>query len=134
MSSANIEQAIYTDLVASTAVHDVIGNRVFFLTADQNVTLPYCTYSVVSDPHTPMAFDASDTGQARIQLNIVDDDKYTALTAAEAVRDRLDKYSTSMDGVTIYTLNCSGIIMFPLPEQENVFRATFDALVRYKDA
>jgi hypothetical protein len=129
-----IEQAIMVDLKASTAVHDKVGDRIFWLQAEQNATLPYCTYSLVSDPHTSMMFDSSDTGQARVQINVVDDDRYNALACADAVRDRLDKYSSAMDSMTIYSLYCSGIIVFPLQEQDNVYRATFDALVRYKDA
>ncbi len=122
------------DLKSSTAVHDVVGDRVFFIQAEQDVTKPFCVYSVVSDPHTPMFFNSSDTGQARVQINIIDDNRFDALKAATAVRNRLDKYATTMDSMTIYTLNCTGIITFPVEEEEGIFQATFDALVQYKDA
>jgi hypothetical protein len=122
------------DLKASTAVHDKVADRVFFITSEQEVTMPYCTYHVVSDPHTPMAFNLPDTGQARIQINVVDDSRFDALAAADTIRDRLDQYSSTMDGITIFSLNCSGITVFPNEDQENIYRATFDALVRYKDA
>lgn len=134
MPSSYIEQALLVDLKASTAVHDKVGDRIFWVTAEQDGTKPYCTYAVVSDPHVPQSFDASDTGQARVQINIIDDDRYNALACADAIRDRMDKYSTAMDSITIYSLNCSGILVFPLDEQDNIYRATFDALVRYKDA
>jgi hypothetical protein len=134
MASSYIEQAIMYDLKSSTAVHDKVGDRIFFALAEQDATKPYCVYSVISDPHTPQSFDSSDTGQARVQINVIDDNRFDALKAADAIRDRLDKYSSTMDSMTIYSLNCSGILTFPLAEEEGIYQATFDALVRYKDA
>ena len=132
MASSYIEEAIYTDLKASTAVHDKVADRVFFALADQEATQPYCVFQTISDPHTPMMFDSPDTGQARVQFTVVDNDRYDALDAAHAVRDRLDQYTTAMDGITIYTLNCTGII--ERAEDDNTFLAHFDAIIQYKDA
>lgn len=123
-----------SDLKSSTAVHDKVGDRVFWLQAEQDATKPFCVYQVISDPHTSMFFNASDTGQARVQINVIDDNRFDALKAADAIRDRLDKYTTSMDSITIYALNCSGILAFPVEAEEGIFQATFDALVQYKDA
>lgn len=134
MASSYIEQAIMYDLKSSTAVHDKVADRIFYLQAEQDTTKPFCTYDVVSDPHDSMFFNASDTGQARIQINVIDDNRFDALKAAHAIRNRLDKYGATMDGMTIYKCNCSGVLVFPVEAEEGIFQATFDALVQYKDA
>lgn len=135
MSSSYIEQAIMYDLKASTAVNDKVGDRIFWIQAEQEATKPYCTYHVVSDPHANMFFNASDTGQPRIQINVFDDNRFDALKAAHAIRNRLDKYSSAtIDSMTIYRINCTGVTCLPMPEEEGIYQATFDALVQYKDA
>ena len=136
MASNTIEQALsvrLTSTSSSTAVNDEVGDRVYFRLAEQNATMPYLAYFVVSDPHDPFTYSQTDAGQARIQFSLVDDDRYNVLDVAHVVRDNLDQFSGSMDGVTIISLNCSGVITQPISEQDNVFQASFDALIRYVD-
>lgn len=132
MASDTIEQAIRATLVASATVHAYVADRIFFALADQEATQPYCVFQTISDPHTPMAFDSPATGQARIQFTVVDDDRYNVLNAAHAIRDCLDQYGAAMDGITVYALNCTGIVEYA--EDDNTFVAHFDALIQYKDA
>lgn len=137
MASSNIEQALFVRLqsaTASSAVFDQFGNRIYWRQAEQGAGMPYLVYFVVSDPHDPFSYGAQiDAGQARVQFSALSSDRYKALTAAKAARDNLDKFSGSMDGVTIISLNCSGLITHPVSEEDNVFHASFDALIRYVD-
>jgi hypothetical protein len=136
MASNTIEQALYVRLhstTASTEVNDALSSNIFFIAAEQGTTRPYCTYFVVSDPHDPFAFDKGQAGDARIQFNVYDNDRYSALDAAHAVRDNLDQYQGSMDGVTVLKLTCGGIITRALPDEDNAYMAGFDALIRYVD-
>lgn len=137
MASSNIEQALFARLHStdsSTEVNDQFGDRVYWRQAEQGASMPYLVYFVVSDPHTPMAYGTyKDAGQARVQFSAFSSDRYKALTAADKARDNLDQFSGSMDGVTIVSLNCSGIITHPVNEEDNVFHASFDALIRYVD-
>jgi len=136
MASDTIEQAIMVRLLStssSTAVNDALSNRIFFAEADQNVTRPYCTYAVVSDPHTPFSFDKAAAGEPRIQFSVFDTNRYRGLSVAHTIRDNLDQYQGAIDGVTVLQLNCSGILVRPMPEEANSYMATFDAMVRYVD-
>jgi hypothetical protein len=137
MASSNIEQALFVRLqstTCSTAVYDQFGNRLYWRQAEQGASMPYLVYFVVSDPHTPMAYGTyKDAGQARVQFSVLSSDRYKALTAAKAARDNLDQFSGSMDGVTVVSLNCGGIITHPVEPEDNVFHASFDALIRYVD-
>jgi len=145
MASSNIEQALFVRLqstTASTAVNDQFGERVYWRQAEQGATMPYLVYFVVSDPHTPMAYGTyKDAGQARVQFSVLSSDRYKVLTAAKAARDNLDQFSGSMDGVTVVSLNCGGIITHSVDvlagqgvqDLDNVFHASVDALIRYVD-
>ena len=134
MASNTIDQAIYTYVSASTAIQDEISSRFFYVEADRDASYPYSVYFIVSDPHDPMAFDHSLTGQARVQFNTYDDDRFNALEISDKIRDRIHlSTETAMDGVTVYSVMCSGSVVEPLGEQD-IFRARFDALVEYKDA
>ena len=134
MASNTIDQALNVYVKASTAVQDEISARLFYAEAERDADYPYSVYFLVSDPHEPMAFDHSLTGQARVQFNTYDDNRYDALRIADVIRDRIHLTAdAAMDGVTVYSVKCSGTIVEPLEEQD-IFRARFDALVEYKDA
>ena len=136
MASNTIEQALYTRLVStdsSTSVNDAVGNRIFLVTAEQGTPQPYCTYFAVSDPHDPMYFDKAQTGQVRMQFNVYDNDRYNCLDVSHAIRDNLDQFQGSMDGVNILALNCSGVIQRASPESDNNFGYMFDAIIQYVD-
>ena len=134
MASNTIDQALHTYVAASTAVQDEIATRLFYVEAERDAAYPYAVYFIVSDPHTPMAYDHTLTGQARIQFNTYDDNRYDALRISDTLRDRIHLCAdAAMDGVTVYSAKCSGTIVEPLEEQD-IFRARFDALIEYKDA
>ena len=134
MASNTIDQAVSVYVKASTAVQDEISTRFFYVEAEREASYPYSVFFVVSDPHVPMAFDHSLTGQALIQFNTYDDNRYDALRISDVIRDRIHlTTAAAMDGVTVYSVKCSGTIVEPLEEQD-IFRARFDALLEYKDA
>ena len=134
MASNTIDQALNVYVKASTTIQDEIGTRLFYVEAERDAAYPYATYFIVSDPHDPMAFDHTLTGQARVQFNVYDDDRYNALEISDKIRDRIHLCDdAAMDGVTIYSVKCSGTVVESLEEQD-IFRARFDALVEYKDA
>lgn len=134
MASSTIDQAIGVYVKASTEVQDVVGARVFYVEAEQGTDKPYVVYFVVDDPHTPHSFDASLTGQARVQFNSYSTSRYTALSLSDKIRDRLHLTdATAMDSVVVYSAMCTGSVVMREPEQD-IFAARFDAIVEYEDA
>jgi hypothetical protein len=134
VGSNTIDQALNVYVKASTEMQDEIGARLFYVEAERDAAYPYAVYFLVSDPHTPMAYGNTLTGQARIQYNVYDDDRYNALEISDKIRDRIHLCAdAAMDGVTVYSVMCSGTIVEPMEEQD-IFRARFDALIEYKDA
>lgn len=134
MASDNIEQALNAYLVASTDAHDAVGDRIYWVDyiGPSQPTMPYATYFLVSDPHVPHSFGHTDSGQARIQFNVYDDNKTVALSKANALRDVLDQYQGTMDGKTVESINCTGVRVPKVPDLE-IYQGMFDAMVVYYD-
>lgn len=132
MASNTIEQAVHVRLTSSTAIHDHCADRVYFVEAERDTAMPYLTYHVVSDPHTPFALGNQNTGQPRVQVNVWDDDRYNTLEIANHVRDAL-RWQTSLDGLTVYWSQCTGPVVMRDPN-ESVYHGIVDALIQYKES
>jgi len=133
MASNSIEEAFRYKLVNTVAITNLVAAaKIFWLEAIPKTAFPYLTYFVVSDPHAPMSFDHTDSGQVRMQVNIFDDNKSRALSIAHVVRDALDQVSGAIDGVTFAAMNCKGIRVLKQMD-DNAYQATFDTMIQYYD-
>ena len=134
MASNSIEEAFRYKLVNTAGITTAIGaaTKIFWLEAVPKTSFPYLTYFTVSDPHAPMSFDHTDSGQVRMQVNIFDDNKGRALSIAHTVRDALDQVSGAIDGVTFVAMNCEGIRVLKQMD-DNAYQATFDTMIQYYD-
>lgn len=135
MASTFIEQAIHaylTSTTSSTAVAGAVAKRIYFAHADPQTPRPYIVLRTVSDAHEPFAYGEANSGQARIQISVFDDDRYNALSIAHKVRQKLRHYSGTMDGMTIHKMNVSGTVLLREPN-EDVYQAIVDALPIYID-
>ena len=67
-----IKTALYSKLTGSSTWNTNIGGRVYYLTAPQNPTYPYCVFSIFADSNT---FDsASEWEETFWQFSIFDKD------------------------------------------------------------
>jgi hypothetical protein len=131
-AEATIQAAINAYLVADTLTHDQVADRVYWVKAPQKPTLPYMSYSVVSDPHDPHSFDKTSAGQARVQFNVYDDNKYRSDTIAKTIRNRLKRKTGNFAGKTLAAMNCQGVKVIKVPDHD-IYQGTFDAMVDYYD-
>jgi hypothetical protein len=70
-----VEQAIDTALQADATLSASLGSRIYWLQVPQTSIVPYLVYFTVSDTDQQEAFGDSNTGQARVQFDIVSDKK-----------------------------------------------------------
>jgi hypothetical protein len=68
---AALDEALRFDPVLSPA----LGNRIYWIQVPQTAIVPYLVYTTISDTDQPEAFGDTNTGQARIQFDIVSDKK-----------------------------------------------------------
>ena len=115
-------------LVADTATHDVIGDRIYWADAPQRATMPYMSYFVTDDPHSEFTFTNLDAGQAMLSVNIYSSNRFTALSVGNTVRDRLEMYQGAMNNTTMEYIRCGGVRVSKLDDN---YRGTFDMMVNY---
>ncbi len=132
MASSSIEEGLKTYILADANITAEIGQRLYFVEAPQGESYPYATYRVISDPHDPESFGNVNTGQPRIQISVWDKDRYNAQKIAQKIRNRIQHYQGTMDGVTVTFLQATGTIVMKEPNQ-NIYHALFDALIQYND-
>ena len=134
MASTTIEQALYVHLTGDTDITADLAKRIFLAKAEDNTTLPYAVYTVISDPHDAFAFDDVNTGQPRIQFDIYATDRYDALAIAQNVRERVRHYSGTWDSMSIHRCEVGGTRLFAEPDRSDLFQATLDIMPLYVDA
>lgn len=130
MASATIEEALRYKLLNEATVTAEVSTRIFWMEATQKISLPYVTFFTVSNPYGAIAFGRTDSGTARIQVNVYSPNEREALRIGDIVRDSLDQFSGTVDGVVIESINCTGTHCL---KDEDTFQATFDAVVLYDD-
>ena len=132
MASATIEEALHYKLVNEATIVAEVVTRIFWREAPQRTKFPYVSYFTVSNPYGAIAFGRTDAGNARIQINVYHKNKVEALRIGDIVRDTLDQYHGTVDGVVIAYITCTGTHCLKMPD-EDIYMATFDALIVYED-
>jgi hypothetical protein len=98
-----IEEALLKELAATAAVKAIIGQRIYYITAPQDVTNPVNPYVVVqkiSDTPTKHRFDAAaGASAARIQITIIGDTYYDCKRIAAAIKTAINGFKGTMGGV-----------------------------------
>jgi hypothetical protein len=130
MASTRIEQALQVYLRSKSGVTYYLGQRIYWIQAPQDTVKPYCVFFVISDTGAAMYFDHIQAGQPRVQFSVFDADKYTARDAADALRDELQFYSGTMDGMAVERITCTRPANGPRSDQE-LYHIMFDAHVEY---
>ena len=121
---------IYAYLVADTATHDVVGDKIYCVEAPQKPTKPYMTYFMTGDPHTEFAFNRLDAGQANMMVNVYSSNPYTALSIGNTIRGRLEQYGGVMGNTTVEYIRCGGTEVVLVPDHD-FYQASFGALINY---
>lgn len=133
MAAGSIEEAVHTRALADATITGYIGQRLFFVQAEEEAAYPYTVYRVVSDPHDPMAFGETASGQARVQFSTWSEDRYEALNVAYAILDRFNLFGGTMDSMTVYSVRCTGPVVIKEPGRDS-YQSIVDAVVMYEEA
>ena len=70
-----IEQWLDTALKSDSILTTALGGRIYWLQATQTANTPYLVYFTAADSDQPVAFDKTNTGIARVQFDIVSQNK-----------------------------------------------------------
>ena len=126
-----IEQAILTDLKKQTTVTTYVGQSIYYLEKDDEAPAgDYIVFFNPSHPRRSFSQGSMKAGQARIQFNCWSDDKWTAKSIAEAVKEVYRTRGGEIEGVVINNITVNDAR--PLPGV-NKFLYTCDIIFDYKE-
>lgn len=124
-----IGKAIYTILNGSIA-NQVTG--IFPVVAPQNSVFPYVIYQDVTTLPNDIKDGPSPLDQVRIQIDSYAKSKAEADTIAAAVRTALDRYSGTVESVTIDSIKFLDQFDNAFEEELSIYRVTQEFEVRQK--
>jgi len=109
-----IEQAIMTHLLADSSITDLVGDRVFFVKAAQDVSAPYIVFFKVTDP-PQYSHDGRSLYEPLFQFDIFDTTYSSVKEIAAVLKTSLEAYSGTLGGAGGVAVNGSFV------EDENDF-------------
>jgi len=99
----SVEQVIYNYLAADSGF---MGNftGVYFSEAPENATYPYIVFWLVTDAGIRNYVSTPNQGEARIQFDIWDDEKFRGVRLRDVVRAKVDRLNETRDGYSVSTV------------------------------
>jgi len=130
-----IEQAIKKELMAASGVTDLIGERLYYVRAPQDVTKPYVVFFKVSGSREYSHDGASELANPRFQFSCFATTYYEAKQTVNAIRVAIEAFSGTMGGDggvevgSCFCINESDIY----EEDTRLFHVAVDYLIYHKE-
>lgn len=130
-----IEQAILKELLADSGITGLIGERLYYVKAPQDVTSPYVVFFKASAPREYSHDGASELARPRFQFSCFAETYYQAKQIAEAIRSVIEAFSGVMGGAGgveighCFCINESDIY----EENTRLFHVAVDYLIWHKE-
>ena len=130
-----IEQAIKRELLADSGITSLIGERLYYVKAPQNVTKPYVVFFKASGPREYSHDGASKLARPRFQFSCFATTYDQAKQIAEAIRAAIEAFSGTMGGAggvevgSCFCINESDIY----EEDTRLFHVAVDYLIWHKE-
>jgi len=96
-----IEQAILDELIGTAGITDLVGQRIYYVKAPQDVTTPYIVFTKVSAPREHDHDGSSGLVGARFQFSVFATTYYEAKQIVVQVQAVLQAYSGTMGEVVV---------------------------------
>ncbi|MDD4986620.1 MAG: DUF3168 domain-containing protein [Dehalococcoidales bacterium] len=93
-----IEQALTTELIATTGITSLVGKRIYYLQAPQNVTKPYIVIEKLDSPEISTHDGPSGLASPRFSFSAYAATYSEAKTISAALKTALDGYNSTMGG------------------------------------
>ena len=130
-----IEQATLKELLADSGVTNLIGERLYYVKAPQDVTKPYVVFFKASGPREYSHNGASALARPRFQFSCFATTYYQAKQIAEAIRAAIEAFSGTMGGAGgVEVGSCFCINESDMYEEDTrLFHVAVDYLIYHKE-
>jgi len=128
-----IEQAVLKELLADSGITDLIGERLYYVKAPQDVAKPYIVFFKVSAPREYSHDGASKLARPRFQFSCFAMTYYEAKQIAEAIRVAIEAFSGTM-GTGVEVGSCFCLNESDMYEEDTkLFHVAVDYLIYHKE-
>lgn len=100
-----IGKVIYGRLSTDTAVTNICGLSIYPDIAPQNVQYPFIVYTITNSTPVDYKDGQSNLEEINLQVDIYTNNYDTTQTLANNVRNRLDRFVGTLNGVSVQTIN-----------------------------
>lgn len=127
-----IGKVIYGRLSTDVAVTGVCGLNIYPDIAPQNVQYPFIVYTIINS--TPIDFKdgQSNLEEITLQLDVYTNNYETTQTLSNAVRNRLDRFSGTLNSVNIQTIKYMSSDSQVYNADLNVYWMSIDFMAKMK--
>jgi hypothetical protein len=99
-----IGKVIYGRLTTDAAVTGICGLNIFPDIAPQNVQYPFMVYTIINSLPVDFKDGQSNLEEITLQIDVYTNNYETTQTLANNVRNRLDRFVGTVNGVAVQTL------------------------------
>jgi hypothetical protein len=99
-----IGKVIYGRLTTDAAVTGICGLNIFPDIAPQNVQYPFMVYTIINSLPVDFKDGQSNLEEITLQIDVYTNNYETTQTLANNVRNRLDRFVGTVNGIAVQTL------------------------------
>jgi hypothetical protein len=100
-----IGKVIYGRLSTDTTVTNICGLSIYPDIAPQNVQYPFIVYTITNSTPVDYKDGQSNLEEINLQIDVYTNNYDTTQTLANNVRNRLDRFVGTVNGVSVQTIN-----------------------------
>jgi len=127
-----IGKVIYGRLSTDVAVTGVCGLRIYPDIAPQNVEYPFIVYTIINSTPVDFKDGQSNLEEISVQLDVYTNNYETTQTLSNAVRNRLDRFTGTLNSVNIQTIKYMSSDSQVYNADLNVYWMSIDFMAKMK--
>jgi hypothetical protein len=127
-----IGKVIYGRLSTDVAVTGVCGLNIYPDIAPQNVEYPFIVYTIINSTPVDFKDGQSNLEEITVQLDVYTNNYETTQTLSNAVRNRLDRFSGTLNSVNIQTIKYMSSDSQVYNADLNVYWMSIDFMAKMK--
>tara|TARA_R110000823_G_scaffold23489_1_gene70071 strand:+ start:393 stop:782 length:390 start_codon:yes stop_codon:yes gene_type:complete len=127
-----IGKVIYGRLTTDTAVTDICGLNIYPDIAPQNVQYPFMVYSIINSLPVDFKDGQSNLEEITLQIDVYTNNYETTQTLANNVRNRLDRFVGTVNGVSVQTIKYMSSDSQVYNADLNVYWISIDFMAKMK--
>ena len=127
-----IGKVIYGRLSTDVAVTGVCGLNIYPDIAPQNVQYPFIVYTIINTTPVDFKDGQSNLEEISVQLDVYTNNYETTQTLSNAVRNRLDRFTGTLNSVNIQTIKYMSSDSQVYNADLNVYWMSIDFMAKMK--